>query len=61
MRQKQRYAPLVVAKVEFLPSSDAGHRLRKVFELLLTKHSDNYLNDKQLENKTNTAVNREEI
>lgn len=56
MRQKQRHAPLVVAKVEFSPSSDAGHRLRKVFELLLAKHSDNHLNGKQAENKTVDAV-----
>ena len=60
MRQKQRHVPLVVTKVEFSPSSDAGHRLRKAFKLLLAKHGDNHLNGKKQENKTVTAVNREE-
>ena len=61
MRQKQGHAPSVVAKVEFSPSSDAGHRLKRVFELLFAKHSDNHFNGKQHENKTVTAVKREEI
>lgn len=60
-QQKQRHMPLLVTKVEFSPSGDASHRLRRVFELLLAKHSDNYLNGKQQENKTVDAVKREEI
>ena len=59
METKNR-KPLVVIRVEFSPSNDAGHRLGRVFELLLAKHSDNHLNGKQQDNKTTDAVNREE-
>ncbi len=60
MRTKNK-KPLVVTRVKFLPSSDAGHRLKRVFELLFAKHSDNHFNGKKQENKTVDAVKREEI